>query len=75
MARGWRNVEVKSWKTTANIGNDTEVEITLPLVPDVGTIGGKFYGEGDERFILLKLRQYYNRYTIPKSLTDFDFRI
>ena len=73
MSKGNRWVDIQPCVPTKNIGTDTEIEVTLPVVPDFGYIGDLYYTDDDERIPLHKLHEYYNRYKIPKSRTEFQF--
>ena len=74
MSKGNRRVDIKPCMPTRNIGTDTEVEVMLPIVPDSGSIDTTYYTSNYEHIPLHKLREYYNRYKIPKSRTEFQFQ-
>jgi len=64
LQRIWAEIEQKG-KPDKDMGNDTEVEITLPL-PRSGE---------DYDYWIGRLKQYFNIYTIGKSRTIFTLEV
>jgi len=61
----WAEIQPPA-KPTRDIGNDTEVEVTLPLPKSM---------DDDEYWWIERLREYYNLYKIAKSRTNFSLTI
>jgi hypothetical protein len=60
----WTEIQQEN-KPTRNIGNDTEIEVTLPVVQEQSY-------SGEEGNWLARLKRYYQIYKIGKSRTDFN---